>query len=879
MVLPWVLFLCCLDPQKVHSANGSEEPEIINYLITTKVQHRYVRTEIDCIVQNNNKHTSKEFKLELAIPSTAFVTQISIRNDIPGHEFKKAIILEKNTAKNIYKKSSQQNISTVLVATSDIILRDSENIGVSLNLPKKGENGSAVQVKLEYEYLLIRRSSRYKLNIPIMPLKKIVALMKNPGTEMDRKFSMKVGIDENLPLRKITSSSRTKDYLDVELVIISKESEFTDDTNRLKKSCPKNFWNLEPHNGKAELTLSKAINEIINSSSIDWNLIEGLELHVDYDIERKQEDSHIQTFGRYFMHAFSPLSLDRLPRHVIFTLDKSGSMWNGKMTQVKDAMVEILRDLTHKVDKFNIVTFNGEIEEWHPIQIRRENARYERRNNCTNKITPEPYEVNKKNIKDAQDFVFRLKANGLTNIKSALKTSMQLAELSTSMEQVATNSQPMVIFMTDGCHYYPGSNSSTILPEVQSLADNFSIPIFALGFGKSADVELLKNLSQITGGRFKMIYDDPDATAQLSNYYTEISSPVLNSLAITYIGDSFEIVSSDIFGLYYRGEEKIVIGKFAKRQPNSTDDFHKIVIVGSGINGSVIYHKTIELCKQKNDSNSTILFPKLPALNVSTSTTMHLLNKSVTNSPPNITDTKVSTALCFNTSKTIDPSETQAHADEMQQAEDFLERVWAFTKIKDYLAQPEKGTGNKKEALELSLKYKFVTPLTSLVFSTDANFSANYLQSTANPKQQQNQSDPSPSYPDVFLDVSSSADVTELLLDNENCSIEIFPETYFRSITADSLRFTSPVISIMRNVTTTNRLEIPSLYDYGFDNTMLSFKLEGRCCWQFYQGSYFTGQNKTTEYKKKLYNSATWLGSTLAGQVSSLKVTQCKIKY
>lgn len=58
-----------------------------------------------------------------------------------------------------------------------------------------------------------------------------------------------------------------------------------------------------------------------------------------------------------------------------------------------------------------------------------------------------------------------------------------------------------------------------------------------------------------------------------------------------------------------------------------------------------------------------------------------------------------------------------------------MERVWAYVTIQQLLEEQEeyKNTSAKSKALELALKYSFVTPLTSLVVvkPNDTNSQAN----------------------------------------------------------------------------------------------------------------------------------------------------------
>ena len=73
------------------------------------------------------------------------------------------------------------------------------------------------------------------------------------------------------------------------------------------------------------------------------------QLIVEYDVDRKDRESDVQVLDGYFVHFFAPESLPTLPKHVVFVLDISGSMYGEKLQQTKDAMVTIMDDLSDQV--------------------------------------------------------------------------------------------------------------------------------------------------------------------------------------------------------------------------------------------------------------------------------------------------------------------------------------------------------------------------------------------------------------------------------------------------------------------------------------------------------------------------------------------------
>ncbi|XP_010777738.1 inter-alpha-trypsin inhibitor heavy chain H3-like [Notothenia coriiceps] len=71
----------------------------------------------------------------------------------------------------------------------------------------------------------------------------------------------------------------------------------------------------------------------------------------------------LQIVNGYFVHFFAPPDLPRVPKNVVFVIDRSGSMGGQKMTQTRDALVAILKDL-HEEDHFALILFDNEIITW-----------------------------------------------------------------------------------------------------------------------------------------------------------------------------------------------------------------------------------------------------------------------------------------------------------------------------------------------------------------------------------------------------------------------------------------------------------------------------------------------------------------------------------
>lgn len=264
-------------------------------------------------------------------------------------------------------------------------------------------------------------------------------------------------------------------------------------------------------------------------------------------------------------------------------------------------------------------------------------------------------------IQAAKTFVDeRVKASGSTNINEALIIALNL--LKHSIQQ--SNSEiagkfPMVLFLTDGEPTAGETNTLQIRRNI--LASNgIKAPIFALGFGFSLNFDFLTALSAENEGTARRIYQDKDAASQLEGFFDEISTPLLLRIRFEYPENlvNEKHTSALSFAHYYNGSELVVSGKLKE-----------------GVSSRMMSMNIRGYDGQKN----------------------------VTYSPASRTLLEL----------TIPSNELLI--------EDLTERLWAYMKIKQLLVQLLVSTDAheqerlKSEALRLSLKYNFVTPLTSFV--------------------------------------------------------------------------------------------------------------------------------------------------------------------
>ncbi|MCJ8741886.1 hypothetical protein PDJAM_G00075950 [Pangasius djambal] len=271
----------------------------------------------------------------------------------------------------------------------------------------------------------------------------------------------------------------------------------------------------------------------------------------------------------------------------------------------------------------------------------------------------------KQNIRDAREFVKKIVADGWTNINAALLSAAQLINSSSSSpdSQLSTPRRvPMIIFLTDGEATIGVTAQEVILHNAQSALG--SVSLFALAFGDDADFPLLKRLALENRGIARMVYEDADAALQLKGFYDEVASPLLSDIQLSYLDDQAYDVTWSLFSNYFQGSELVVTGKI---KPDIQD--LKVSLTASGT-------------KQKVKVESEFVLAKLE-----------------------VNETSASLGCTR----------------ELHGISNFMHRLWAYYTIKELLmaklnsSDPLTQRLLAEKATNLSLKYNFVTPVTSLV--------------------------------------------------------------------------------------------------------------------------------------------------------------------
>ncbi|MGE0607952.1 MAG: VIT domain-containing protein [Pirellulales bacterium] len=231
---------------------------------------------------------------------------------------------------------------------------------------------------------------------------------------------------------------------------------------------------------------------------------------------------------------------ERLPKTVIFVVDRSGSMSGKKIEQAKNA-VKFVLDSLREGDLFNIVAYDNAVESFRPeLQKYDEPAR-----------------------KAAIGYVEGIYAGGSTNIDGALTSALN---------QLKDGSRPnYIIFLTDGLPTAGETNESKIVASAKSH-NSIQARLISFGVGYDVNSRLLDRLSRANRGQSEFVRPDENIEASVGRLYSKISSPVMTDVAIKFEMDELKpedgnavnrVLPHDVVDLF-EGEQLVLVGRYRK---------------------------------------------------------------------------------------------------------------------------------------------------------------------------------------------------------------------------------------------------------------------------------------------------------------------------
>jgi Ca-activated chloride channel family protein len=219
---------------------------------------------------------------------------------------------------------------------------------------------------------------------------------------------------------------------------------------------------------------------------------------------------------------------DRVPKDVVFVLDTSGSMEDGKLEQAVKAVsmgIETLRP----VDRFNVIAFSTSVVHFRGA----------------------PVLASGENPAAARAWLAGFRATGGTNIEGALR-----AALSTD----AHGRLLLVVFVTDGLPTVGERDPDAIVRG--ALASNRSkARVFTFGVGADLDVGLLDRIAEGTGGARDYVAGTEELEPATGRFYAKVSEPVLTDVRVDLGPDVYDVYPQRVPDLF-AGQQVVLFGRY-----------------------------------------------------------------------------------------------------------------------------------------------------------------------------------------------------------------------------------------------------------------------------------------------------------------------------
>lgn len=225
---------------------------------------------------------------------------------------------------------------------------------------------------------------------------------------------------------------------------------------------------------------------------------------------------------RVQLEAEEPLAKD-----VMVVLDTSGSMEGEKFRQARQALDYILAHLNPD-DRFNIITFNTDIERYAPMLRHASEA------------------------VRARQWVQGLAPGGATDINRALLEALA---------QLDGERPSFVIFLTDGLPTEGVQERDAILRNV-ALAAPPRVRLFVFGVGYDVDTLLLDSLAQAHHGATTYVTPEQSIDEAVSSLYAGVSSPLLTDLEIEFGNASVYDLHPAPLPDLFQGSQIVLVGRY-----------------------------------------------------------------------------------------------------------------------------------------------------------------------------------------------------------------------------------------------------------------------------------------------------------------------------
>lgn len=250
--------------------------------------------------------------------------------------------------------------------------------------------------------------------------------------------------------------------------------------------------------------------------------------------------------GYFLLLAGVPADLQRkesaMKREVTLVLDRSGSMNGEKIEQARVAALQVLEGL-EQGEAFNIIDYSDAVA----------------------KFSEKPVIKDTTTLRQAREYIKRIKATGGTNIYDALVEAMQ--------QPPTAGMLPLTIFLTDGLPT-SGQTRETAIRDAVIKSNVHKRRIFSFGVGYDLNAPLLTSISNATRATPTFVSPNENVEAKVSHVFKRLSGPVLAEPQLATLDKTGAVTTRAVRELLpvelndlFEGDQLVVLGQYQTDDP------------------------------------------------------------------------------------------------------------------------------------------------------------------------------------------------------------------------------------------------------------------------------------------------------------------------
>ena len=231
-----------------------------------------------------------------------------------------------------------------------------------------------------------------------------------------------------------------------------------------------------------------------------------------------------------------------IKREVTLVIDRSGSMRNEKIEQVKEATLQIIAGLG-KGEAFNIIIYNNTVQRFAPKPV----------------IKTEQIEAS------ARAYIEGITATGGTNIHDALVEALS--------QEPTEGMLPIVLFLTDGLPTV-GQTSEIAIRNVVTKSNPHHRRVFTFGVGFDVNAPLLEAIATESRAKAEFVLPKEDVEVKIGRVFKRLAGPVLADAVLEVLekdgspalGRTRDILPNKLPDLF-EGDRLVLLGQYVGDKP------------------------------------------------------------------------------------------------------------------------------------------------------------------------------------------------------------------------------------------------------------------------------------------------------------------------